>query len=303
MDNTIQRINELKKEKNAVILAHLYQRPEIQEIADFVGDSFELAQKAKQTNADIIIFCGVHFMAESAKILNPQKTVLLPVLDAGCPMANMVGAEDVIMLKKKYPDAAVVCYINTSAAVKAECDVCCTSSNAVKIIKALPQKQIIFVPDENLGAYAAKSIPEKEIILFKGYCIVHKRVIYDDVDKAREGRPQALVAVHPECTPEVVEKADFVGSTAQIINYVKKSDNKEFIIGTEQGILHRLTNDNPDKRFYLLSNKLICANMKKTYLRDVLHCLETNMHEINLSEDVINKAAVSLNKMIEIVSG
>lgn len=300
MDNTVKHINELRKERNAVIIAHLYQSPEIQRIADFVGDSFELAKKAMETKADVIVFCGVHFMAESAKILNPQRRVLLPVFNAGCPMADMVTAEDVIRLKKQYPDAATVCYVNTSAAVKAECDVCCTSSNAVKIVKALPNKRIIFLPDENLGGFVAKQVPEKEIILYKGFCVVHSRVMPYEVDKAREAKPGAPVLVHPECGQEVVSKADFAGSTAQILSYVKNASETEFIIGTEQGILHKLTEQNPDKHFYMLSHKLICTNMKKTNLPDIARALETMTHEITLSADVMDRASKSLAKMMEL---
>lgn len=302
MDKMVKRINELKKERNAVIIAHLYQSPEVQDIADFVGDSFELSRKAMQTDAQVIVFCGVHFMAESAKILNPDRRVLLPVLTAGCPMADMVTAQDVRNLRAQYPDAAVVCYVNTSAAVKAECDVCCTSSNAVKIVKALPNKRIIFLPDENLGSFIAKSVPEKEIILHKGFCVVHTRVKPEEVDEAKKAKPGALVLVHPECPPNIIAKADFTGSTSQIINYVRNSDAKEFIIGTEQGILHRLKNENPDKRFYLLSHKLICTNMKKTNLPDVLHALETMTHEISLTPEIIVKASGSLYRMLEMAN-
>ena len=298
-----EEINVLKKEKDAIILAHLYQSEDIQRVADYVGDSFELAKKASGVKNKVIVFCGVHFMAESAKILNPSKTVLLPVLDAGCPMADMVSAEDVVDLKKRYPLAAVVCYVNTSAAVKAECDVCCTSSNAVKIVRALPNKQIIFVPDENLGSFVAQQIKDKEIILFSGYCIVHKRVQPSDLILAKNAHPNAKILVHPECTDEVVKLADFAGSTAQILSFVKNSNDKEFIIGTEQGILYPLQEQNKDKRFYLLSPKLLCANMKKTHIEDVLKCLKTGEYEITLTQETIDKAKKSLQKMMEIVNG
>jgi quinolinate synthase len=301
MQNIIDEINRLKIEKDAFIIAHLYQSAEIQAIADYVGDSFELAKKAREVQNKIIVFCGVHFMAESAKILNPDKKVLLPVLTAGCPMADMVSAEDVIELKKQYPEAAVVCYVNTSAAVKAECDVCCTSSNAVKIVNALPQKQILFVPDENLGSFVADKIKHKEIILFKGYCIVHKRVLENELTAARAAHPNVKILVHPECTPEVVKSADFAGSTAQILEYVRTSDEKEFIIGTEQGILYPLQKQNPHKKFYVLSSKLICANMKKTHLEDLLKCLQNEEFEITLSDETIKRAEKSLNRMMEIV--
>ncbi len=300
MNEMIDRINELKKQKNAVILAHYYQVGEVQDIADFVGDSFMLSKKARETESDIIVFCGVRFMAETAKILSPDKTVLLPASDAGCPMAEMVTVQDVAKLRGQYPDAAVVCYVNSTAAVKAVSDICCTSSNAVKLVKSLPNKQIIFIPDENLGSYVATQVPEKEIILFNGYCITHKRVTGDEVDAARKAVPNAKVLVHPECRPEVSEKADYLGSTSQIINYASNSEDKKFIIGTEQGVLHWLQKKNPDKKFYLLSQKMICPNMKKTTLKDVLNALENMTYEIQLSEEEISKAHGCLDKMLEI---
>ncbi len=296
----IEKIKTLKINKDAFILAHLYQSKEIQQIADFVGDSFELAKKAKEVINSVIVFCGVDFMAESAKILNHTKTVLLPVLDASCPMADMITADDVIALKKKYPNATVVCYVNTSAQVKAVCDVCCTSSNAVKIVNALPNKQIIFVPDENLGSFVAQQIKDKEIILYSGYCIVHKRVTVNDLELAKNAHPNAKILVHPECVDEIIKMADFAGSTGQILNFVKNSNENEFIIGTEQGILYPLQEQNKNKTFYLLTPKLLCVNMKKTHLEDVLRCLETNTYEITISEDIINKAKNSLNKMMEL---
>lgn len=298
MPTTLERIQELKAQRNAVILAHLYQQAEIQEMADFVGDSFELSRKARDAKADVIVFCGVYFMAESAKILNPGKTVLLPVLTAGCPMADMVTPEDVLALRAQYPEAAVVCYVNSSAAVKAVSDICCTSSNAVKIVKSLPQRQIIFVPDRNLGHFVSRQTPDKEIILFQGFCPTHERVAVEDVQAARAARPNALVLVHPECPPAVVDVADYAGSTAQIIDYVSKSDKQEFIIGTEQGILHQLTKRNPDKRFYLLTPRLFCVNMKKTGLDDVLYSLENNVNAIELDEETIRLASLCLDRML-----
>ncbi len=295
-----QQIQALKKERNAVILAHYYQQPEVQDIADIVGDSFDLSRRASTVQADVIVFCGVFFMAESAKILNPARTVLLPVLAAGCPMADMVTSEDVLELREKYPDAAVVCYVNSSAAVKAECDVCCTSSNAVKIVKSLPQRRIVFVPDRNLGHYVSRFVPEKEIIPFAGFCPTHDRVTAEDVAAARAARPGAQVLVHPECPPAVVDAADFAGSTAQILQYATQSDAKEFIIGTEQGILHRLQGQNPDKKFYLLSPRLFCVNMKKTGLQDVLAALQTNTNQIELDETVAGRARGCLQRMLEL---
>lgn len=300
MPTIVDLIQELKKQRNAVILAHYYQQPEVQDIADFVGDSFDLSRRASTVQADVIVFCGVFFMAESAKILNPARTVLLPVLAAGCPMADMVTPEDVLELREKYPDAAIVCYVNSSAAVKAECDVCCTSSNAVKIVKSLPQRRIVFVPDRNLGHYVSRFVPEKEIIPFAGFCPTHERVTAEDVAAARAARPGAQVLVHPECPPAVVDAADFAGSTAQILQYATQSDATEFIIGTEQGILHRLQGQNPDKKFYLLSPRLFCVNMKKTGLQDVLAALQTNTNQIELDEAVAGRARGCLQRMLEL---
>ncbi len=300
MKEIIDKISELKEQRNATILAHNYQIGEVQEIADFVGDSFALSKKAKETACDVIVFCGVHFMAETAKILSPQKTILLPARDAGCPMADMVTVPDVEALRKAHPDAAVVCYVNSSAEVKAVSDVCCTSSNAVSVIRSLPNRRIIFIPDENLGDYVARQLPDKEIILFEGYCTTHKRVTLEETDAARKAVPDAKLLVHPECRPEVVAKADFAGSTSQIIDYVTNAEDRRFIIGTEQGVLHWLKQKHPDKKFYLLSQKLICPNMKKTTLKTVLTALETMTYQIRLSEQIIEKAYGSLEKMLRI---
>ena len=300
MNDIRDRILKLKKDKNAVILAHYYQIAEIQDVADFVGDSFALSKKARDTDADIIVFCGVHFMAESAKILNPEKTVLLPARDAGCPMADMINVSQVKDLRKQHPDAAVMCYVNTSAAVKAESDICCTSSNAVKVAKSIPNKKIIFIPDKNLGSYIAQKVPEKEFILFNGYCITHERVTLKDVKAARKAAPDALMLVHPECNPEVVKEADFVGSTSEIISYATESNCSNFIIGTEQGVLHPLKKKNPGKNFYILSPKMICPNMKKTTMRDLLNSLENMTYEIKLDKDEIDKAYKSLDKMLNV---
>ena len=298
MQTIQEKIKKLKNEKNAVILAHYYQTGDIIDIADMVGDSYGLSKKAKETDADIIVFCGVRFMAESAKILSPDKKVLLPANEAGCPMADMVTPQDIRDLRQKYPDAAVVCYVNSTSEVKAESDVCCTSSNAVKVVSSLKQKRIVFVPDQNLARFVAKQLPDKEIIPFHGYCIVHHRVGADEVDKAKAAMPDALLLVHPECAEGVVDNADFVGSTAQIINYAAQSDHKKFIIGTEMGILHVLKKQNPDKAFFLLTTKLVCANMKKTKIDDVLGALENEQYEITLDKDVMDKARLSLEKML-----
>lgn len=295
-----EAIKKLKKEKNAVILAHYYQLGEVIEVADMVGDSFALSKRAKETDADMIVFCGVRFMAESAKILSPGKKVLLPAENAGCPMADMVTPEDVKRLRAQYPDAAVVCYVNSSCAVKAECDVCVTSSNAVRIVRALPEKRIVFVPDQHLAGYVAAQVPEKEIIPFCGYCIVHHRVSVEDVDKATAAVPGAPLLVHPECPDPVVRRADFVGSTEQIIRFATDSPEKTFLIGTEMGILHTLQKKNPDKKFYLLAQGLICSNMKKTRLDDVYEALVHERYEIALDEAVMDRARRSLDRMLEL---
>ncbi|MHB8062518.1 MAG: quinolinate synthase NadA [Ruminiclostridium sp.] len=296
----IDNIDRMKKEQNAVIVAHNYQVDDIQEIADVVGDSLALSQFCASNDSDTIVFCGVHFMAESAKILSPEKTVLLPEINAGCPMADMVTAEALIEAKKKYPNAAVVCYINSSAEVKAECDICCTSSNALKVIRSIDKTDIIFVPDKNLGSYVAEMVPEKNIILWEGYCITHHKIKANEVLKAKELHPEALLLVHPECQPEIVKLADFVGSTKQIIDYAKDSKHDKFIIGTEMGVLYQLKKDSPHKTFYLMSAGLICPNMKKTSLQSVHDALAYKRYQINLSQDIIKRASHCLNRMLEV---
>ncbi|MBR2471316.1 MAG: quinolinate synthase NadA [Clostridia bacterium] len=295
----VEKIGKLKKEKNAVILAHFYQPDEIQAIADFVGDSLDLSRKAAACDADIIIFCGVHFMAGSAKILSPGKTVMIPEKSAGCPMADMVTAEDIKALRKQHPGAAVVAYVNSSVEVKAECDICCTSSNAIKIVNSLPNDEIIFVPDKNLGSYVAQ-FTDKKVILFSGYCPVHDRITMADIEKARTAHPGVEILVHPECPADVVAAADFAGSTAQIIDYATASDKQEFVIGTEHGVLYPLEKKNPDKKFYMLAENFTCGGMKKTKLSDVLECLETGKNEIIIDEEIRKKAESSLIRMLEV---
>jgi quinolinate synthase len=290
----------LKQERNAVIVAHNYQIDDVQALADVIGDSFALSKYCASVPQDVIVFCGVHFMAESAKILSPQKTVLLPEINAGCPMADMVTAEDLRALKRDHPNAAVVCYINTSAAVKAECDICCTSSNAVKVIQSMAEEEIIFVPDKNLGNYIAKKVPEKKMIIWDGYCVTHHRVTLEDVQKAKGAHPDAVLLVHPECRPEVVELADFVGSTRQIIDFAAASKEKKFIIGTEMGVLFSLKRNNPEKTFYLLSPGLICPNMKKTRLESVYSALKQMRYAIELAEEILVKARTSLERMLKV---
>lgn len=298
MEALKNRILELKKASNTLILAHYYQRAEVQEIADAVGDSFALAQKAQQALAARIIVCGVRFMAESAKILNPDKAVFLPKQDAGCPMADMVTPEDVLRLREEYPQAAVVCYVNSSAAVKAVSDVCCTSSSALRIVRALEQKQIIFVPDKNLGAYCAQQVPEKEFILFSGCCPIHHAVTEEMARAARAAHPEARFAIHPECRPEVLQFADYIGSTAGILSDVRQSDAQEFVIGTECGIVETLQSEFPEKCFYPLQENFVCADMKKTTLEDVLRVLEGGAEEITLPEAQLRDARRALERMV-----
>ncbi|HOR85111.1 MAG TPA: quinolinate synthase NadA [Bacillota bacterium] len=295
-----EKIQKLKRERNAIILAHNYQVPEVQDIADIVGDSYSLSRHAADTDSDVIVFCGVHFMAESAKILSPDKTVLLPVKDAGCPMADMVTLPELRQMKEKYPYAAVVCYVNSSAEIKAESDICCTSSNALKVVRNISNKQIIFVPDENLGSYVASKVKDKEIILWKGFCITHKRVKAEEVKKIRQLHPDAKILVHPECEPEVQKLADFLGSTSEIIKYAGEIPERDIIIGTEEGVLHILRRQNPGKRFSLLSPGLICTNMKKTRLEDVHNSLSSMQYEIHVDEKIRQKALRSLKEMLKV---
>ena len=295
---TVERIKKLKAQRNAVILAHFYQPPEIQDVADFVGDSFELSKHARDTDADVIVFCGVFFMGESAKILSPDKTVLMPVPDAGCPMADMVTPKDVEKLRSEHPGAIVMTYINSSAAVKAASDICCTSSNAVRLAKALPDDEIIFVPDRNLGAYVAKSVPEKRFVLFNGFCCVHDNLTTDDVAHARAEHPGVPLLVHPECRTPVSDAADFVGSTSQILDYARTSPETEFIIGTENGIMHMLKKQNPGKTFHMLTPNIICAQMKKSKLTDVADALEHMRYQVELDASTIQGALRSLDRML-----
>ncbi len=293
-------VKRLKTERNALILAHVYQRPEVQEVADIIGDSLELSRRAAATDAEVIVFCGVHFMAESAAILSPDKIVLLPEENAGCPMADMVTAEELRAKKREIPNAVVVAYVNTSAEVKAECDICCTSANAVKIVQSIPEdKPIIFIPDKNLGAYVANKTG-RSMTLWEGWCNTHDWVTPEEVRKAKEEHPNALVLIHPECRPEVVALADYVSSTTGLIKYAKESDAKEFIVGTEAGIMHQLYKQCPDKDFYLATRRLVCPNMKATTLEKVKQALETMQPQITVSSDIRQKALVSLEKMLAV---
>lgn len=299
-----QEILRLKKEKNAVILAHCYQTHDILECADYVGDSFGLAQKACSAKAETVIMCGVRFMAETVKILCPEKRVLLPEADAGCPMAEMITPEKLRELRVKYPEHAVAAYINTTAELKTLCDVCVTSSSAAKIIGKMPQDKILFIPDKNLGSYIAAQCPDKEIVTVEGCCPVHAEMTAADVEKAKSAHPNALFLVHPECRKEVVERADFVGSTTEIMSYAKNSPAKEFIIGTENSIVQHLGIDCPEKKFYPLSKFFICRNMQLTKLASLLHCLEGGYgEEIVMPEETRVKAKKCIDEMLRLGNG
>ncbi len=299
-DEILRRISELKREKNAVILAHNYARAEVQDIADLVGDSFALSRAAVDLDAGMIVFAGVHFMAESAYILSPQKTVLLPDADAGCPMADMVTAEALREAKKKYPDAAVVCYVNSSAAVKAESDVCCTSANAGEVVSAIEEDEILFVPDKNLGRYIS-TLTDKKVHLWDGFCPIHQQITEFDVLAEKSQHPNAVFLAHPECRPDVLKLADGIFSTAGIIKYAGASDEKEFLIGTEQEMMHKLKKDSPGKSFYPVSKYAYCANMKMATLPSILNALETETTQITVPEEIRVRAKKALDRMLEAV--
>ena len=294
-----EEILRLKKEKNAVILAHYYVLPEVQDLADFVGDSFALAKKAKSIDASIIVFAGVSFMGESAKILNPDKKVLMPDLKADCPMAHMATLAKVQKMREEIDDLAVVCYVNSTAELKKVSDVCVTSSNAVDIVRKLPQKNIYFIPDRHLASFVQKLVPEKNVILNEGYCPTHHAMTIQDVQTAKQAHSQALVFVHPECPEEVVNLADYAGSTAGIIQAVRQSDAKEFIIGTEEGVLHELRKQNPEKTFYLLSENLVCEDMKKVTLEKLAQVLRDESNEVHLDEKTMEEAYKAMDTMLE----
>ena len=299
-----EKILKLKKEKDVCILAHCYQTHDILEVADYVGDSFGLAQKAQKVPNKTVMMCGVRFMAETVKILCPEKRVLLPEADALCPMADALDPQMLLQLKEKYPGYAVVAYINTTAELKTVCDVCVTSSSAPKIIKRMPEDKILFIPDKNLGTYIADQCPEKTIQTVYGCCPTHAQFDASEVEKAKKLHPNALFLAHPECDTSVVKLADFVGSTTEIMDYAKNSDAKEFIIGTENSIVQHLGIDCPEKRFYPLSKNFVCRNMQLTKIASVLHCLEGNYgEEIILDEDTRLKAKVCIDRMLELGNG
>lgn len=298
--NTIDKIKQLKKDKNVLVLAHFYQIPEIQELADFIGDSLALAKRGENCKEDIIVICGVRFMAETAKILAKDKKVLIPRLDAGCPMADMVTYEALLDYKRENPDTYVVSYVNTTAAVKTLTDVCVTSSNALKVMNQIEADKVLFLPDKNLGGYIKEQMMDKDIELWPGFCLTHQRLQKESVVELKSKHPESLVLAHPECNKEVLTVADFIGSTKGIIDYVADSDHHQFIIATEDGILHPLHKNNPNKEFILASNRLVCQNMKKIGVDDLLNCLENETEEMLLDEDTIIQAKKPLDKMLQI---
>ncbi len=293
-------IQKLKAEKKAVILAHYYVSDAVKEIADHVGDSYYLSKTAAGTEAERIILCGVSFMAESAKLLNPDKRVFMPDASADCPMAHMARKNNVLRMREEYEDLAVVCYINSTAEIKACSDVCVTSANAVKIVKRLPNRNLFFIPDGNLGAYVAKQVPEKNMILNEGFCPIHAAITYEEVLAAKKAHPQAKFAAHPECTSEVLEEADYIGSTSGMIRYVTESVSKEFIIGTETGVFYEIKEKNPDKLFYPVNARQICTNMKKVTLEKVLEVLQKESNEIFVEEELRLAAMRPLKRMLEL---
>ncbi|MFC2172267.1 quinolinate synthase NadA [Acidobacteriota bacterium] len=295
----VSRIMELKTKRNAVFLCHNYQRPEVQDIADVLGDSLALAQQASDLDCEVIVFCGVHFMAESAAMLSPEKTVLLPRLDAGCPMADMVTADALKLRKKELGDVPVVCYINSSAAVKAESSICCTSGNAIRVVESVDADRVLFVPDRNLGAYIQR-FTKKDVVLWDGYCNTHDRLTSQDIQTARELHPRAKVVVHPECTPEVIDIADGVRSTSGMISWSREVDRDEIIVGTEGGMVHRLEKEVPEKKFYLASRKLVCPAMKLTSLQSILFALENMNPRITVDDETGKFAIEALNKMLAV---
>jgi len=294
-----ERILKLKEKKNAIILAHNYQTGDIQDIADFVGDSLDLSIKASKVEEDVIVFCGVHFMAETAVILSPEKTILIPDADAGCPMADMITAEELRAWKKLNPGIEVVCYVNTSAAVKAECDICCTSANAKNVVASLKGDKVLFAPDKNLSAYIART-SKKKIIPWDGYCYVHNNILPKHVREKKKRYPEAEVWVHPECLPEVIDLADRVFSTGGMVKEARKTALGEVIIGTEAGMIYRLAKENPGKRFYPVKDNAICSNMKKITLEKVLISMENMEPKVEVSADIRRRAKGAIEKMVSL---
>ena len=300
MNSIVNEIKKLKEEKNAVILAHCYQNIEVDEVADYVGDSLYLSQKAAETDADIIVFAGVYFMAQTAKILNPDKKVLLPRMESGCLMADMVNLQQVREFKSKHPNIPTVCYINSTAEVKTECDICCTSSNALNIVKSLQAPQVLFLPDTYLGKWVESQLDGTEVITYPGYCPTHLRIKPEDIIEMKKKYPNAEVLAHPECHKEVVKLADYVGSTTGIMKHAIESDKKQFIISTEKGVVDRLKRDYPEKKFILIKDNIICPNMKWHTLEDIYNDLAKEQHEINVDKDVAQKALKCIDRMLEV---
>ena len=300
MEHIVEKINALKKEKNAVILAHCYQPVEIDLVADYVGDSLKLSQVAAETDADIIVFAGVFFMAQTAKLLSPNKKVLLPQIHAGCRMADMISYKQLKEFKAMHPDIPTVCYVNSTAEVKSECDMCCTSSNAVNIVKSMNEEKILFVPDTYLGKWVEKQLGNVEVITYPGFCPTHLQIRPKDIKEARKAHPNALVLAHPECHMSVSDMADYVGSTTGIMKFAKESDNKSFIIATEQGVVDRLKRDLSDKEIIPVKDNVVCPNMKMTSLEDILEVLETEKNEINVDADIAEKAVKCIDRMLEV---
>lgn len=300
MNSIVNEIKKLKEEKNAVILAHCYQNIEVDEVADYVGDSLYLSQKAAETDADIIVFAGVYFMAQTAKILNPDKKVLLPRMESGCLMADMVNLQQVREFKSKHPNIPTVCYINSTAEVKTECDICCTSSNALNIVKSLRAPQVLFLPDTYLGKWVESQLDGTEVITYPGYCPTHLRIKPEDIIEMKKKYPNAEVLAHPECHKEVVKLADYVGSTTGIMKHAIESDKKQFIISTEKGVVDRLKRDYPEKEFILIKDNIICPNMKWHTLEDIYNVLAKEQHEINVDKDVAQKALKCIDRMLEV---
>jgi len=294
------RIARLKKQRNAVILAHNYQLGEVQDIADFVGDSLELSRRATEVESDVIVFCGVTFMAETAKLLSPQRTVLIPDPLAGCPMCEMAPVEAVRKRKAELPGVPVVAYVNTSADVKAEVDICCTSANALEVVQSVPEDRILFLPDKNLGHWVQRHT-DKEIILWEGHCPTHQRILTQDAERLKAAHPKAALMVHPECTPDVVDLADRVLSTGQMLRWVRETEVEEIIVGTEVGMIHRLKKENPEKTFYPISMLTTCPNMKRITLEKVAWALEDMQYEIDVPESIAAKARRSIERMLEVV--
>jgi len=297
-DKLVEKISALKKKMNAVILVHNYQLGEVQDIADFVGDSLDLSQRAAETDADVIVFCGVQFMAETASILCPDKVVLLPDINAGCPMADMITAERLRAKKKEHPQAVVVCYINSSAEVKAESDICCTSANAVEVVESLDAREILFIPDQYLGHYVSARTGKK-MILWPGFCPTHVRIKPERINDLRQEYPKAKVVVHPECRPEVIALADEVASTSGMCRYARRDEVREMVVGTEVGIIHRLRKENPGKRFIPVSEQAICPDMKLITLEKVLRSLEEMSPEVKVPEEIRLKAKAAVDKILE----